>query len=143
MPLTVTVGRRHLDYYNNKLLSHPSPSESSSLENPSHVDLQIRLERLRARLILSILGCSKSYINRTPESHLRVVCRSRIKFWNFGPRYVFFRIKIAKFWTRCVRKNQIKFCKDRTLCRSSDIHAKKFRHVPYLGCFRLFPKKNN
>jgi hypothetical protein len=35
--------------------------------------------------------------SRTPESHLRGVCPSRIKFWIFGLRYLFIRIKIAKF----------------------------------------------
>ena len=37
---------------------------------------------------------------RTPESRLRDVCRSRIKFWKFGLRYVFIRIRLGKFLVR-------------------------------------------
>ena len=76
-------------------------------------------------------GPSVMTYRRTPESHLRGVCRSRLKFWNFRPRYVFFRIKIAGFWKKYVRNKRINFCKDGTLCRSPDTPK-------ILGMFRIW-----
>ena len=68
--------------------------------------------------ITLMMNRSTSYVGpaRTPESHLRGVCRTRIKFWSFDLRYVLIRIKIAKFWTKVCAKIRINLAGTDGLC---------------------------
>jgi hypothetical protein len=93
--------------------------------NLEHKSLQISLSDSEDVPVLFLLqrrellaGPSR---RRTPESHLiRGVCQPRIKFWNFGLRYHFIRVKIKNHWQVCTKKyfdffvcqllNTISFC---------------------------------
>ena len=52
--------------------------------------------------------------HRTPESHLRSLCRSRIKFWNFGLRFQFIRLNFEPG----LCETPAKILQDGALCRS-------------------------